>query len=538
MGWAAIDWIEHYLCHGPGDVQGEPLVFDDEFAQMLLDVYRLYPKGHVNEGRRVVSYAGWSLPKGRAKSEVAAAVVCFEFLGPCRFDGWKGEEPLGAPVRYPLIRPLATEEGQTGNTYGGVFTMLEHAKEKFGREWRFGELDIGATRTYLGKNGKDGEIRPSTAGAASKDGGKETFAIADEVHLYITTELRSMHSMVRRNTRKRKIAQPWMLATTTMFEPGEGSVAEDLYDEAESLAESPRRHYSFCFHHRQGNIDEKKEWEDDKRQMESLAESYGAAAKWMDLESIVLDEIRAPGAKTAENVRYFHNMKSKGEHKAIDLAKWDALADAKRTPAPSKHVGILIAFDGSDRGEHADDTVLAGWTIETVPHLFLIGRWRRPPRAGREYKVPRHQVRKTVTEVREGYDVRRFVCDPPGWRDEIDGPAEGWVKEFGVDAAGEPLVREFLTNRPSEMGPAIDRFLEAVDEAKFTHDGSPEIREYCEHALLVKAKGGGDYSALAKPAVDQKIDGLVTAVIGYEELADLPVIEPDEPLVLMLGGNQ
>ena len=63
LGWQVIDWTEQYLCHGPGDIQGEPLVWDEEFCQIILDCYRLFPKGHENEGRRVVSYFGSSMTK-------------------------------------------------------------------------------------------------------------------------------------------------------------------------------------------------------------------------------------------------------------------------------------------------------------------------------------------------------------------------------------------------------------------------------------------------------------------------------------------
>ena len=28
LGWSAISWIEHYLVHGPGDVQGQPVELD------------------------------------------------------------------------------------------------------------------------------------------------------------------------------------------------------------------------------------------------------------------------------------------------------------------------------------------------------------------------------------------------------------------------------------------------------------------------------------------------------------------------------
>lgn len=518
LGYGLIEWIETRLCHGPGDVQGEEILLDEEWAQAILDLYRVYPKGHERAGQRVVTYGLESLPKGWAKSEVAGMIVCAEFRGPARFDHWDDSIPggcVGKQVTYPFIRCLATEEGQTGNTYLNVVVMLEYAIEHFPDE--FEGVDVGATRVYLGTGGQDGEIRPCSAGSASKDGGKETFAVADEPHLYVLPELRAMHDTVRRNCRKRKQAQPWMLATTTMFEPGAQSVAEDLYMEADKLQGQQRRSYGFCFHHRQGTITPET-WDDDEAQLASLREGYGSTAEWHDLQLILSDDIRAAGATQADSARYWHNIPWKGENKAIDLAKWDSLADPKRTPTGGEL--IVLGFDGSDRGEHADDTVLIGVTVDPRPHIFLVDRWRKPPRAGRDYKVPRHEVRKRVTEVREQFRVRRFACDPPGWREEIDS----WDVEFGSWGADpdDPVVIEFLTNRPTLMGPAIDRFLEAVDEGSFTQDGSPELREYAGNALLGKAKGMGNHPALIKPTVDEKIDGLVAAVIGHATEAALP----------------
>lgn len=515
LGWQVIDWTETYLCHGPGDVQGDPLAWDDEFAQIILDAYRLFPPGHEQEGRRCVSYFGVSMPKGRAKSEFAGALVCAELLGPVRFDGWDAAgEPVGRPVTYPFIRPLATEEGQTGNTYGNVQVMLEHARDRFGTEWQFNKLDIGSTRTYLGRGGRNGEVRPSTAGAASKDGGKESFAVVDEPHLYYLPELKQMHAMVRRNARKRKIAEPWMLATTTMFEPGQASVAEDLYDEAAKMAESSRRSYGFAWHHREGMIVDS-EWDDDAKQLESLREAYGPAADWMDLPGMIEHEIRAPGSVKAENARYFHNIRWKGEQRAVDPEKWDRLARPDLNPSGGEPV--VLGFDGSDRGEHADDTVLVGWVLSDVPHLFLIDRWQRPQFAGPEYRVPRDEVRAAASKARELFRVRRFACDPPGWREEI----ASWESEFGTDG-DEPIVVEVLTNRPTRMGPAIDRFLEALDSELFTHDGSPELREYALNALLTKSKGRTDLPALAKPTIRAKIDGLVAAILSYDEVSRMP----------------
>jgi hypothetical protein len=104
-----------------------------------------------------------------------------------------------------------------------MFSHGEVANEHpvdFGRDWQ------SSTRIYLPGGG---EIRPSTSASASKDGGKESFAVADEPHLYVLPENRRMYDTVFRNMAKRKKAAPWMLSTSTMFAPGQESTAEKLH---------------------------------------------------------------------------------------------------------------------------------------------------------------------------------------------------------------------------------------------------------------------------------------------------------------------
>lgn len=538
LGPLVVGWMEHYLCHGPGDVQGDPLYLNDEAAQFVYDAYRLYPKGHRRAGRRVVTYAGLSEPKGFAKSEIAGALIALEFVGPCRWQGWASKageteygvryekgDPLGKPITYPFIRPLATEEHQVrSNTYINVEVMFEHAATKYPREWRFSEIDCLQTRTFLGNRGKQGIIMPSTSGSAGKDGGKESFSVADEPHLYYLPELREMHAMVRRNTRKRREAQPWMLATTTMFKPGQDSVAEDLYEEADKLAQQKKRTFGFLWHHREGF--EVTDPGDDDAIIRSLEEAYEPVLDHMDPESILEDEIRAPGSVWADNVRYFINRKHKGDGKAIDPLKWDLMAAPQRTPGPSRQCRILLGFDGSEGGvtPYPDDTALIAWTVEAVPHLFLVDYWEKPSWKRGEWRVPRSKVRTAVTGMREDYLVRRLVMDPPGWREEHTA----WEAEFGKDDDDDDIVIEFYTNQERQMDAAIDRFLSAVGQANFTHDGSERLRYYALNAVLATTAGRSKKRALVKEKQTAKIDGLVAAVIGYDELQHLPIDEPEK----------
>jgi phage terminase large subunit-like protein len=213
LGFEVADWIEANCCHGPGDIQGDPITLDDEMLGFIVESYRIDPES----GRKVFDEAVLSRPKGRAKTEIAGWLVCAEAFGPVRFSHW-GEDgqPVGTRVRSPLIKCLATEESQAT----AAFSVVAYIVNDWGVEFR-PEVYAGvsgarqyqsATALYLPHGG---EIRACTSGSASKDGGKETFVVADESHLYVLRELKSMYGTVRRNLGKRKIAEPWMLQTST-----------------------------------------------------------------------------------------------------------------------------------------------------------------------------------------------------------------------------------------------------------------------------------------------------------------------------------
>ncbi len=125
LGWYAIAWIQNFLVHGPGDVQGDPIRLDDEFARFLIFAYAVNSRGE-----RKVRRAFLSRAKGRSKSELAAMVGCFEALGECRFDhraaagemadwGYEYElgEPVGKQLKYVEILNVATEENQAGHVF-------------------------------------------------------------------------------------------------------------------------------------------------------------------------------------------------------------------------------------------------------------------------------------------------------------------------------------------------------------------------------------------------------------------------------------
>jgi hypothetical protein len=310
LGFAGVSWIEHYLVHGPGDVQGLPIELDDEFAAFIIKAYRVDAAGE-----RKVRRAFLSRSKGRSKSGLAAMIACFEALGPCRFDhfaeagevsqwGYEYErgEPVGRPLIYVEILNVATEEGQAGNTYDAIHYMLnpETCSAELLRD--FGKIDVGLTRTNLPD--RRGFIEPVTSADSSKDGGKSTFIVADETHLWVLPRLKRLHGVMTRNLLKRKLASGWMLETSTMYASGEDSVAEGTHAYAKSVKEGRERDRTLLFDHRQAaetwNLDNRRE------RIAALCEAYGPAAEWMNLEAIA-DSWDDPQVSDAEFKRFWLN---------------------------------------------------------------------------------------------------------------------------------------------------------------------------------------------------------------------------------------
>jgi hypothetical protein len=404
LGWQVIDWLESYLCHGPGDVQGDDLEIDDEIALFILWAYRLHPQGHAEAGRRLVHRAVLSRAKGRAKSEIAGALDCAEALGPVRCDGFDAAgEPVGVRVRYPFVRIMATEEDQAGNTYDNVTYMLTEGEAANEYAIDLGRTAETSTRIYIKEQG-GGEIVPSSSGDASKDGGKESKATADETHLYILKKHRGMYRTVARNTGKRKAAEPWMLDTTTAWQPGERSVAEQAGQKYAHLpVEEAVLKHGVLYDHRQGP--EPKRFGDDRSLIKAMREAYGPAAEWMDFKRIV-NIVRDAEDPEDEAYRYYLN---RPRAAASHWLSPDEIAEVltEDTPAPGAKVGL--GFDGSENDDHT-----ALWICTRDGLLQPVGIWTP---AG-ESIAWRSEVDEAVEWVFSNFDVVNFKFDPPYWMEE------------------------------------------------------------------------------------------------------------------------
>lgn len=517
LGYQVIEWLEEYACHGPGDVEGQPLDFrnDPEVEQFIIDCYELDPV----TGRRKVKVAVYSAPKGRAKSETAGLIGVAESLAPCvRFDGWDDDgQPVGKPVTSPFIRCLATEEKQSGNTFQNIaFVMGEWGHEVhpeiYGKVKGIGDYR-SAQNIYL-PNG--GEARSSSSGAASKDGGKETFLVPDELHLYVLPELRSMYATSMRNTGKRKLAEPWALPTTTACKLGEQSVWEVV----EKRWRRGELDAGWLIHHREpkGRID----IADQARTLKQLRDVYGPAMDpntgWMDPHDVyrlMLDPTVC--RDEAEAARYYLNRSMPGSDAWISKAVVESAESndglvLTDTTAGQKHwmpeVGTEISM-GLDGSLNDDSTVIRGCRMSDGLR-FTIGIWEKPDGAlGAGWEVPRRQVLDVFRWAMGYFTVSRAYCDPHEWRSDVD------------DLAGEfeDVVFAWPTSRDTPMAAALDRLRVDLLSKKTKQSNDPAVLVHYGNAFQRK-KGSLVLVRKEYPNSPRKIDSVVTDALAYEARAD------------------
>ncbi|WP_216849555.1 hypothetical protein [Pimelobacter simplex] len=234
LGGQVADLIEDCAIFGPGSLKGQPAKLDAEKRAALYRMYEVYPQGHRFAGRRRFKRCGISWRKGLAKTEFMAWVAFAELHpeGPVRCDGFDAHgNPVGRPVRDPYIPLLAVTAEQVEElAYGALYVMCTEGPDA--------EL-FDATNeriVRLSPSGTaDGKAVPLSNSPGSRDGARTTFQCFDEPHRLVLPRQIDAHETMVANLEKRVLEDPWGLYVGTAGEIGQGSIAEGLHEEAQSI---------------------------------------------------------------------------------------------------------------------------------------------------------------------------------------------------------------------------------------------------------------------------------------------------------------
>jgi hypothetical protein len=330
-----------------------------------------------------------------------------------------------------------------------------------------------------------------------------------------------MYATVTRNMVKRKRgAGTWFLETTTMFKPGEDSVAEETYKASALIEQGKARAAKIMFDHRWGEVES---LEADDELVAAIEDAFGDAMAWNDLRSLVnrcYDTRTDPAAFR----RFFLNAQTSTSDAWVAAHEWEACARPDR--ALRRKDLVCLGLDGS---VDDDATALVACRVSDG-HLQLLACWERPEgAAGDGWRVDTEAVDAAVANAMATYEVVGFYLDPPHWKDYADL----WHNEFAAKmkikaSAARPL--DWWTNRPRAMVPALERFHEAIIAERLSYTPATDrVGREAEltltlqrHVLNARRRPSRAGLQIGKefPHSPRKIDAAVAAVLAYTARGD------------------
>lgn len=503
--------MEQTLAYGPGDLLGQPYKVDDEFAAILDRAYQIFPRDHPRAGRRRFDTVVLMLPKGTAKSERMAAIASMELDpdAPVRCDGWRKEGrawvPVGRPVTDPYVYILAFAKEQAEDTSFEAMRqmiLLGPGHDRF---------DVWEERVV--RRGGHGQAEALASAPDSRDGGKTTFQGKEEGHRWTLPRQKEAHQTTRGNLSKRPMAQPWEMHATTMYAPGEQSVAEDLHETAKALTGDKARASRMFFFYRWADSRIRVKHEDGTWDLPALREAILDArgpvcGAWSDVDSIVELQFTGAGADPDYGERVWLNRPLRRAAQAFDAERWKKLATGT---IPSAQALITLGFDGAKSDDHC---ALIATDVATGVQ-WPMGIWD-PASFASEAEL-REAIDVTVGDAFAGYRVWRMYVDPPYWRDEL----AAWAAKHG-----DKVVMRWETWRNRPMGFACRNFSTAITSGHVTHTGDDTLTAHVGRAYRRKLNDRDDKGehlwSLQKEREGSplKIDAAVAAVLSWEARTD------------------
>jgi len=334
-------------------------------------------------------------------------------------------------------------------------------------------------------------------------------------HLYNQPELKRMYRTVARNLRKRKgTAGTWYLETTTMFAPGQESVAEETFRLAERIKAGKAKRERLLYDHRWGECEDPS---DEPTLRKAIVEAYGDAMEWQDLDGLV-DEFFDPRATIHDSRRFFLNAETETSDAWLAPREWDPAA--KPLEVITDDELVTLGFDGSVRD---DATALvmcrvSDGHLQIPEHAGELTCWEKPDDARPDWQIDREAVDAAVAAIMNRYQVVGFYADPAHWQDYLDRWHNEYAERMQARATqARPL--EYWTNRTRVMVSALERFHEAVTGKSLSHDGGHVLRRHVLNARRRITRSGLTIGK-EHPGSPNKIDACMAAVLAYEARAD------------------
>jgi phage terminase large subunit-like protein len=471
------------LVYGEGDWHGQPVRLQ-EFQRRF--IYRLYEYWPSNPGladgrhdprdcpwctrrssaRRRYKRAGWGMGKGNGKTPVAGFIGAYELCG-----------GVAASPRV-IIGAASLKQGNL--VFGDLKTGVSN--EGAPLEPYVEPYDL---RVFLRE--EEGVAERVAAVAGTNDGARATAFLADELHEW-TGRAEDVYDVVDGAVGKRKLG--FTLWITTAGVVGQSRLLETHYAYGKKLASGELLDDETLFEWYEA--DEGLDLDDPDQRLTAILQANPAVGIFNSLEFI---EHRFQTLPRYKFVRYHTNRPSQSETSWLPPGAWDECAQIERDVPDGSEV--VLAFSGTY------DNDAAGLVAVTPDgHVVTLGCWEDP--AG----VDREEVDAELDKAMMRYRVRRLVCNPMGWHEEISR----WSRTY------RKRVAEFdWAHQLRRRADACSKFFTAVKTRALTHDGDPRMDRHLASAEVHEPREGAYITQGGRES--SPISLAVAAVMAFDQIS-------------------
>ncbi|QMU74179.1 terminase [Streptacidiphilus sp. P02-A3a] len=427
-------------------------------------------------------------------------MAAVEFVGPCRFGGWREDgTPFAVRHAAPWVQIAAVSKDQTRNTMRLFSPMFSPAMvAEFG-------IDLGKEIIY---SASGGVIEAVTSSPRALEGGRATFVVMNETHHWISANGgHEMAMVIAGNVGKSRGGGARTMEITNAPLPGEDSVAEQTWHAWSKVAEGKSRDSGMYY-------DSVESPPVDLGDPDALRAGILAArgdAVWLDVEWIV-STIYSGTMPRSRSQRMFLNQLVTAEDQLISPEEWDALA-VEDVLAPDDE--ITLGFDG---GSTDDATALVA--VRVRDRLIVpLGVWERPDGpAGDGWTVDRRDVDGVVRNALEMYAVQGFFADVALWESYIDAWSDDYRDRLLIKASPKSAIGRDMRGGLQELTAANERLLSAVETGMVRHggDGTPLGKTLRRHVLNVRRRPNRFGLSFGKASREsgRKVDAYAAALLA------------------------
>ena len=345
--------------------------------------------------------------------------------------------------------------------------------------------------------------RVLSADASSAEGLSPTLTIFDELHVQPNSRLwdtMTLGSGARKNA--------LTLAITTAGVKGDrfgnDTICYQLYQHGQRVVNKEVEDPSFFFSWHEPTKEDA-DWKEPETWKQANP-GFGDLSLAEDFESVI--------ARTSE-VEFRTkrlNQWVTAKEAAFDQGVLEGLTDTGRVVEDGTE--ITLGFDGSYSG---DSTALVGCTVEDK-HIFVIQLWEKPL-DDPNWHVSQTDVQEEVIQACLKYQVREVVCDPYRYQHMMSV----------LDDQGLTIV-SWPTASIARMGPAWQKFYDAVVDGELTHSGDPRLLRHFGNVVL-KRDAKGVRPTKETNSSPRKIDAAIAAIIAFDRATQsTPDLNPLELL--------